>query len=299
MIGKLLKCVAFEFYMSYWKEKNMHRPSWKVVLFSVILMTALFGVVDQANAWCHGCGGGYTAAYGAFPAYVAYDYGWNGCCGDWYGGYGYGYGYRGGLFHHCCRSGWYGGWYAGYGYYNPCCYPTYSCCGGYSYGGCCGDTVYGNGSVNVNAQGTVPQGGQPTPAAPKKPVIDEGPKTGVPGEPGVTPAPAAPGTEPAPAIGTPSTSVTPDNSGMLTVWVPYDAKVFINGMATKSTGSRRTFVSYNLKDGFSYKYEVRAEVVRNGKIVEDTKTVVLTAGANNAVAFGFNIAPTEVAKSNE
>jgi uncharacterized protein (TIGR03000 family) len=80
---------------------------------------------------------------------------------------------------------------------------------------------------------------------------------------------------------------------MLTIWVPYDAKVTINGMPTKSTGSRRTFVSYDLKEGFSYKYEVKAEIVHEGKIVEDTKTVVLTAGGNSALAFGFNIAPAE------
>jgi uncharacterized protein (TIGR03000 family) len=80
---------------------------------------------------------------------------------------------------------------------------------------------------------------------------------------------------------------------MLTIWVPFDAKVTINGLPTKSTGSRRQFISYDLKEGFSYKYEVKAEVVRDGKIVEDTKTVVLTAGANNSVAFGFNIAPSE------
>ena len=87
--------------------------------------------------------------------------------------------------------------------------------------------------------------------------------------------------------------MTPENSGILTVWVPYDAKVTINGMATKSTGSRRQFVSYDLKEGFSYKYEVKAEVVRDGKIVEDNKSVILTAGSNTAVAFGFNIIPTE------
>jgi uncharacterized protein (TIGR03000 family) len=267
-------------------EKNMHRPSWKVLLFGLVMVIALFCVVDQASAGCHGCG----AAYGAFPAYTAWDYGWNGCCGDWYGGYRYAYR----PFRHGCRTGWYGGWYAGYGYYNPCCYPTYSCCETTAVTSCCGDSIY---SGTVNAQGTQTLQGQPTPAAPKKPVIEAPNAPGMPTEPGTTPTPPTPGTESTPATpvmpGAPTTSVTPENSGMLTVWVPYDAKVTINGMATKSTGSRRQFVSYNLTDGFSYKYEVKAEVVRDGKIIEDTKTVVLTAGANNAVAFGFNIAPSE------
>ena len=177
-----------------------------------------------------------------------------------------------------------------------CCYPTYSCCGDTVY--CCGDTVTWTPSPRHDDRSRPADSGQPTPA--KKPVIE---------------APNAPtcrlnrehsssasrsrswiGTRhpgDSQPSGTPTTSVTPDNSGILTVWVPYDAKVTINGMATKSTGSRRQFVSYDLKDGFSYKYEVKAEVVRDGKIIEDTKSVVLTAGANNAVAFGFNIAPAE------
>jgi uncharacterized protein (TIGR03000 family) len=86
-------------------------------------------------------------------------------------------------------------------------------------------------------------------------------------------------------------NATPETSGILTVWVPFDAKVTINGLATKSTGSRRQFVSYDLKEGFSYKYEVKAEVVRDGKIIEDSKTVVITAGDSTSVAFGFNILP--------
>ena len=63
-----------------------------------------------------------------------------------------------------------------------------------------------------------------------------------------------------------TSAISAEESGVLTVWVPYDAKVTVNGLETKSTGSRRQFVSYGLKPGFSYKYVVRAEVVRNGKI---------------------------------
>jgi uncharacterized protein (TIGR03000 family) len=268
------------------KEKDMNRPSWKSLVFGVVIVTALFAVVDQANAWCGGCG---VPLYGPFPAYTA----WDSCCG--------------GNLYLGCRPGpvrrlvfgpyrWYGGWYGSYGCgypayscYTPCyssCYPTYSSC-------CGGTTTFQGGTLTIQGSNATP--GQPTPAVPtpaQKPVID-GPN--VPAEPGTTPtapAPALPGMEPS-TPGTPTTSVTPDNSGMLTVWVPFDAKVTINGMPTKSTGSRRQFVSYNLQDGMSYKYEVKAEVVRDGKIVEDTKSIVLTAGSNNSVAFGFNIAPAE------
>lgn len=259
----------------------MNRPSWKSLVFGMVVVAALFTVVGQVNAgWWHG---GCCGVYGPFPYYTA----WDSCCGggDWY------YGYR----------PWRGGCRTRCGWYSACYYPTYSCCGGYSTwgvtSGCCGDTVYGTGTLSVPGMVTAP--GQPTPAA-KKPVI---PAPNPPTPDTTTPAPGTatpdvPGPTVTPNIenptpGVPTTIVTPDSSGILTVWVPADAKVIINGMATKSTGSRRQFVSYDLKSGFSYKYEVRAEVVRDGKIVEDTKTVVLTAGANAGLAFGFNIVPTE------
>ena len=50
--------------------------------------------------------------------------------------------------------------------------------------------------------------------------------------------------------------------GLLTIWVPYDAKVTINGIKTKSTGSRRQFVSYGLKPGYNYTYEITAEIAQ-------------------------------------
>ena len=76
------------------------------------------------------------------------------------------------------------------------------------------------------------------------------------------------------------TSIEPPagETGVLTVWVPYEAKVTINGMLTKSTGSKRHFVSYGLQPGYTYKYEVKAEIVRDGKIVTEEHTVSLTAG---------------------
>ncbi len=81
-------------------------------------------------------------------------------------------------------------------------------------------------------------------------------------------------------------------SGILTIWVPYEAKVTINGMLTKSTGSKRHFVSYGLRPGYSYKYVVKAEVVREGKIVTEEQTVSISAGDHGGVAFGFNNPPS-------
>jgi uncharacterized protein (TIGR03000 family) len=129
--------------------------------------------------------------------------------------------------------------------------------------------------------------------------------------PAVAPSPAPtpakkPVAEPAPAPATPAppvpvepktTGLSADESGFLTIWVPYDAKVTVNGMETKSQGSRRQFVSFGLKPGLSYKYVVKAEVVRDGQLQEDTRTVILTAGEISAVAFGFNVPSQQVASA--
>ena len=124
-------------------------------------------------------------------------------------------------------------------------------------------------------------------------------------EPGMTPPtspgmPATPGIRPFRPPATPrgpgATSIpTAENSGLLTIWVPAEAKVTINGLATQSTGSRRQYVSYGLQPGLGYKYDVHAEIVRDGKIVEENKTVTLTAGERGTLAFGFNVPDTNVA----
>jgi uncharacterized protein (TIGR03000 family) len=123
----------------------------------------------------------------------------------------------------------------------------------------------------------------------------------MPSEPGVVPPATAPA--PAPAappmpggdFAPPTTGMSADASGVLTVWVPYDAKVTVNGLETRSTGSRRQFVSYGLQPGLSYKYVVRAQIVRDGQLQEDTRMVTLTAGQVTAVAFGFNTSAEQLA----
>ena len=69
-----------------------------------------------------------------------------------------------------------------------------------------------------------------------------------------------PTTPEAPATEQTSTS----SEATLTVNVPSDARVFVNGAKTTSVGSQRSYVSRGLQAGFNYTYEVRAEVERNG-----------------------------------
>jgi uncharacterized protein (TIGR03000 family) len=109
----------------------------------------------------------------------------------------------------------------------------------------------------------------------------------------VAPAPAASGDAPAPpaAGGDDMTRYHPgygSNAASLAVKVPTDAKVFVNGNATSSEGANRRYVSRNLSPGQSYTYQVRAEVVRDGKTLTETKSVKITAGGVASLDFQFN-----------
>ena len=107
--------------------------------------------------------------------------------------------------------------------------------------------------------------------------------------------PAAPGTEPAPPAEAPKAgepaadgmTSNRDGNALLTVHVPNEARVFVNNLATSSSGSDRTFVSRNLRWGARYNYEVRAEIVRDGKSVTETKSVELAANENAELNFTF------------
>lgn len=135
----------------------------------------------------------------------------------------------------------------------------------------------------------------PTPAPPAQPA------PAVPA-PGAAPGPQGEQAPPAPtsslinptsyAVSIGTAPATRQDSGILTVYVPAEAKVIINGLATKSTGTRREYVSYGLQEGLQYKYVITAQLERDGKIYEETREVILTAGAKKGVAFSFQF-PSE------
>lgn len=85
-----------------------------------------------------------------------------------------------------------------------------------------------------------------------------------------------------------SNTTAEDDSVLLTVTVPSNAKVFVNGNATTSSGSVRQFVSHGLKPGKAYKFEVRAEVTDSkGEVLTEEKTVSVTAGQREQMQFAF------------
>lgn len=104
-----------------------------------------------------------------------------------------------------------------------------------------------------------------------------------------TPAPAeAPANKPAAASPT---------SATLRVLIPDDAALSVGDFQTQSTGGLRHFESPPLTPGKTYAYELAAEVLRDGRIVRETKTVVVTAG--QAAEVNFALEETQVAQASE
>jgi len=242
----------------------MIRTSFKILGVVVVLVVALVAMPGQSQAHCHGgCGyGGY--GYGGW-GYSDWGYGGYGYGGYGYGGYGYGgYGYGGCGYGGCGYGGCgYGGCGNG-GYGN----------GGYGYGGY-GNGGYGNGGCGCGGYAM-------TDALAAAPMVALDAPTGAPAL-ALSPAPASVSPKPG------NTTDDPKDGAAITVWVPEDAKVYLNGYLTKSTGNDRLYTtSYGLKSGFSYKCEVRAEITRDGKTIEETHSVTLSAGSQSTLAFKFD-----------
>jgi uncharacterized protein (TIGR03000 family) len=81
---------------------------------------------------------------------------------------------------------------------------------------------------------------------------------------------------------------------LISVNVPAEAKIYVNGSPTRSTGSSRQYISRGLVAGRQYTYEFKAEMNVNGQTVSDTQVVRLTAGEQTQVAFNL----TEKAEQN-
>jgi len=79
-------------------------------------------------------------------------------------------------------------------------------------------------------------------------------------------------------------SAQPDRARLI-VEVPADAKLYIDEQLMKSTAAIRSFSTPTLEVGQSYYYDVRVEVVRDGKTYEGSKRVVVRAGEKIRASF--------------
>ncbi len=227
-----------------------------LLIVAVLAATFAFGVSSAEATWGWGCGWGSCYTPCCTSCYSYCDP----CCGSWY------VGVRPGPIRRALFGPY--RWY-----YAPTCYTSW-CSPCIVTSACCDTVVDCCAPVTGACDAVAPMESTPIEAT----------------TPAPTPAPGA--------VEEPSTFLEPtaEDSGLLTVHVPYKAKVFINGNLTTTKGSTRRYVSFGLEPGLVYKYEIQSELERDGTVFEQTKTVYLRAGAREAVAFGYNVAPvTEVA----
>lgn len=72
--------------------------------------------------------------------------------------------------------------------------------------------------------------------------------------------------------------------GRVSVTLPSDARLLFNGAPAPGSGNVRVFRTPELVPGVSYRYEVTAEVVRDGRIERTMETVTVRAGETAMVA---------------
>jgi uncharacterized protein (TIGR03000 family) len=236
---------------------------------AMIALAVLVAGVSEAKAgWgsrggYYGSGGGssggsWGSSGGSWASWGSSGGSW-GSYGSWgsSGGYAYSYSSRGGLYHgshgrrHRVVVHHHGSWGSSGG----------------SWGSSGGSWGSSGGSSGVSSGGVIYYDSAPAVQAPTS-------GSEVPGPAGTPPPPPAGG----------ETSLD-SRSVMIEVSAPADAKVFVNGKPTTSTGDFRRFVSRNLNTGYRYAYSVRAEAVRNGKTVQETRMVDVRPGQRAAVAF--------------
>lgn len=228
----------------------MKLAPWKVTLIAVVLLAMGLGVASDAKAWWYWRPAWWAAPCYYYPCATVCDP----CCGgSWY------VGLRPGPIRRLLLGPY--RWYYSPGW-SSCCV-SFDCC-----------------ETAVTVYSPAPQVQQPTVAPPQQPQQPQPlqqlqPLQQPPG--GVIPGPAG--------QDAPQTLLPGANAGQITIWVPSDARVTINGYRTSSTGERRVYVSHGLRPGLTYKYEIQAEVIRNGRAVQQTRTVYLTAGSVSQLAF--------------
>jgi len=144
--------------------------------------------------------------------------------------------------------------------------------GGYSGGvsyGCQGGAIMGgySGGVSYGCQGGAIMGG--------------GNVGGYPGT--VVPSTPVPSTPSNPGKG-PEDDLDTAAPATLVVNLPADAKLKVGEQQTTQTSERRVFVSPKLSPGQVYTYNLKAEVVRQGKPISWQETVSVQAGKQTQIS---------------
>jgi uncharacterized protein (TIGR03000 family) len=93
----------------------------------------------------------------------------------------------------------------------------------------------------------------------------------------------------------PSASAPAEQVAHITVKVPAAAQLFVNDQPCPLTSDTRSFDTPRLEPGRDYAYTLRAELVRNGQKLSETRQVVFRAGRSVMVDFG-DLAPAGIAR---
>ena len=246
-------------------------------MYSLVLLTALAPGADVAPAptpvpavvatGCAGC-------YGAVPV------GCTGCTGCYGSCYGSCTGSGHGLFHR--RSG--GGIF---GHHKSChgC-SGYSCSGYNCFGSCTGAGCTGAGCTGAGCTGCYGGGVSFAPAVGGPVVVGYGPAISY------TDPVAVYGRvtnlNPAPVVvqDAPKPMSDPKKLGAsIKFQLPADAKLYVDGKLTLLTGTERAFTTPALAAGEKFFYDVKAELVVDGRPVAEQKRVVVEAGADLTESF--------------
>lgn len=223
-------------------------------MYGVILMAAL-STAPTTQGHCfrnHGCHG-YHGCHSRYSGY----YGCYGC----HGYYGYGHNYATYYGCHGCY-GCYGSWAGHYGGYyggHIVCHGCYGAYGGHScYGTPAYSTTYVEPAPPSRSGDAYREPARRSDSAPK-------------GE--VTPLPRE------------QQKNDEQARARITIDVPADAKLYIDGQLMKSGSTRRVFQTPQLRNGQLYFYDVRVEVVRNGQTLTQNERVILRPGQESTASF--------------
>jgi uncharacterized protein (TIGR03000 family) len=74
---------------------------------------------------------------------------------------------------------------------------------------------------------------------------------------------------------------------VIQVSLPADARLLVDGHATTSTSSQRTFITPALAMGQTFNYTLRAEVVREGRAVVETQQITVRGGEETPISFSL------------
>jgi uncharacterized protein (TIGR03000 family) len=154
----------------------------------------------------------------------------------------------------CYGSAWGGPWagaYTGWNYGAFYCTGCYGCYGGYS---CYGSPYAGPGGPTYVSPGLT------WPNNPVRPPLE------------VTPTPKVKGPEEARA--------------RVRIEIPADAKLYVDGVLMKTTSDVRLFQTPELKQGQTYVYELKAELLRNNEKFTETQKLIVRPGEHFSASFG-------------